>query len=492
MLGVDLQAVNQVIINNPNLTHLGLAGVAIDRLDQLMIFDAGYQIRYQLVELDVSNSGIVDFSMIRELSSLQILNVSGNAITDSNQFFEAEQLMELDLSNNNLIYVLPLGELYNLTQLDLRGNSDIPCVELDELELRFRPEVLIRPADCLVGMPPSIVIDSPSQNLEFYSTELIYFTAFADDAENGDLSGEIQWSSNLLGSIGSGQMFEAMLAAGNHVITASVVDFDRNSAANSVQVQVILNTAAVLTIDSTLDGSTFQNGEAFTLSATASDAEEGNIGASIRWQSNLDGDLGLGTQLEAFLSVGVHTISASVRDAGGINVVETISLQINAAPIVELLLPTSGALFMLGEAVDLNASAIDAEDGNISGAIQWSSDLDGELGSGEKLSAMLSLGTHTISASVTDTNGGTHSVSTQLVIDQITLKVTVSGSGKRQKAKLTWSGSRTDVYIYKDDRKRRTGGPNGSKTFRFKNQAVFKVCEKETDYCSLEVTVQVN
>ena len=104
----------------------------------------------------------------------------------------------------------------------------------------------------------------------------------------------------------------------------------------------------------------------------------------------------------------------------------------------------------------------------------------------------LSLGTHSISASVTDSAGGIHTVSTEIVVDQIDLDVTVSGTGTRQKATLTWSGSRTDVDIYKTGRLRRTGDPSGTRTFRFKNLAVFKVCERGTDYCSVDVTVQTN
>jgi len=579
--GVDLATVNQVIENNPGLRRLGLGGVAIGNLSQLAIFDPGDPVGLNLLELDISHSGVSDIFMIASLPELEVLNVSGNQIFDSLPFTALPQLTELDLSNNILEFVLPLGDLVNLNLLDLRGNNNIQCTELDELELRMAPGVLIRPASCIIGMLPSIAILSPTPAANYYTTDLIPFFVGAGDFEDGDLSGQVQWSSDLSGPIGSGQMFDRQLNAGNHTITASVVDSDGNAASHSVLVSVMANTAPTITIDSIEDGAVFQAGEIVLLNGTAMDAEEGDISPAIQWVSSLQGDLGAGASLSIELWIGNHTISASVTDGTGATTVQTIELRINdlpqlnlqtpasgsiyqqgdtvdfvgsaydpedgdlsgiiqwssdiegplgsgaqlnltlavgthtitagitdsdgatvskttivtvnSLPLVKLLSPSSGSLFMLNETVNLNATAGDLEDGNISTAIQWSSSLDGSLGGGGNLSITnLSLGTHNISASVTDSDGGVHSVTTQIVIDQIALDVTVTGTGNRQKATLTWSGSRTNVDIYKNDRLRRTGGASGSTTFKFKNQATFKVCETGTDFCSVEVIVQTN
>jgi hypothetical protein len=102
----------------------------------------------------------------------------------------------------------------------------------------------------------------------------------------------------------------------------------------------------------------------------------------------------------------------------------------------------------------------------------------------------LSLGEHTLTASITDSSGGMQALTTQLVIDQIELGVVVSGNGRRKYASLTWSGSRTAVDIYKNDKLVGTGAANGTATYRFKNQAVFKVCETATNYCSVDVVAQ--
>src|SRR5262249_19747379 len=66
-----------------------------------------------------------------------------------------------------------------------------------------------------------------------------------------------------------------------------------------------------------------------------------------------------------------------------------------------------GADTMLSDStpVELVATATDEEDGELSASIQWSSSLDGVLGSGASKSARLSVGGHTITATAQDTAG---------------------------------------------------------------------------------------
>lgn len=92
----------------------------------------------------------------------------------------------------------------------------------------------------------------------------------------------------------------------------------------------------------------------------------------------------------------------------------------NTPPTVSIDSPANGSSFTAGDTVSFSGSASDAEDGNLSGSISWTSSLDGSLGTGASVSAALSTGTHTITASVTDSAGAT-------ATDTIT--VTVSGGG---------------------------------------------------------------
>jgi hypothetical protein len=77
------------------------------------------------------------------------------------------------------------------------------------------------------------------------------------------------------------------------------------------------------------------------------------------------------------------------------------------APEVAILLPDPGEVFFPTQPVLLQGTAYDLEDGSLDdAAFAWSSDLDGDLGTGASLStAELSTGTHVITLTVTDGDG---------------------------------------------------------------------------------------
>src|SRR5262249_29208157 len=92
--------------------------------------------------------------------------------------------------------------------------------------------------------------------------------------------------------------------------------------ATSGQPQLILNltqnTAPVVHISAPASGTSVTLGTAVTFSATATDAESGNLSTSIAWTSSLNGPIGNGPTINVgALSPGTHTITARVQDAGG-------------------------------------------------------------------------------------------------------------------------------------------------------------------------------
>jgi hypothetical protein len=89
----------------------------------------------------------------------------------------------------------------------------------------------------------------------------------------------------------------------------------------------------------------------------------------------------------------------------------------NATPTVAIQEPSPGSEVPFGQAVQLVASAQDAEDGDLSAALVWSSDRDGALGTGGSLSVTtLSIGPHRLTAAVTDGGGQSGSASVDMAV----------------------------------------------------------------------------
>ena len=88
-----------------------------------------------------------------------------------------------------------------------------------------------------------------------------------------------------------------------------------------------------------------------------------------------------------------------------------------ASPIV-VIAPLATTTVVSGSPLTFTGEAADAEDGNVTDSLTWSSNLDGNLGTGGTVTAPLfALGSHTITASVTDSDSLTSS-------DSITVNVT--------------------------------------------------------------------
>lgn len=82
----------------------------------------------------------------------------------------------------------------------------------------------------------------------------------------------------------------------------------------------------------------------------------------------------------------------------------------NNPPQISLSSPTEGTNVPAGTAVSLSASASDPDEGNLTGSIVWTSSLQGVIGTGGSLNVShFIVGTHTITASITDSRGATAS-----------------------------------------------------------------------------------
>jgi subtilisin family serine protease len=109
---------------------------------------------------------------------------------------------------------------------------------------------------------------------------------------------------------------------------------------------------------------------------------------------------------------------------------------INQAPQVAIANPADGARFDSGAAVSFQGSGTDAEDGNLTSSLSWTSSIDGPLGTGGALTTVLRDGVHTITSSASDSGGRSGSDAiTITVAPQATTSTVVSIGYSRQGGK---------------------------------------------------------
>ncbi|HXV66070.1 MAG TPA: S8 family serine peptidase [Nitrosopumilaceae archaeon] len=195
---------------------------------------------------------------------------------------------------------------------------------------------------------------------------------------------------------------------------------DGGSGVNSINVGDCKSgpSASILTPS---DGFSVVTGTSITFSGTAVDAEDGDLGASLEWSSDLDGVIGTGMSFDlSTLSVGIHTITASVKDSedslGSSS--QTVIIISADTPSISITEPVDGLISVDSTPITFSGTAVDAEDGDLGASLEWSSDLDGVIGTGVSFDlSTLSVGIHTITASVKDSDSKTNSVSIKLTIN---------------------------------------------------------------------------
>jgi len=183
---------------------------------------------------------------------------------------------------------------------------------------------------------------------------------------------------------------------------------------------------------------------------------------------------------------------------------QTQASSLNTAPTVSIANPSNNSSYPYGAAITFSGSATDTQDGNLTSSLKWTSNLDGQIGTGGSFSRTLSSGTHVITATVTDAGGlvGSRQVSLTVAAAAAppapTVGPTLTARGYKVKGAemvdLSWSGlSSTSVDIYRNGSIVSTSANDGAQTDKLTTKGAgsfsYKACAAGTSTCTNSVSV---
>src|SRR5438067_13205457 len=201
-------------------------------------------------------------------------------------------------------------------------------------------------------------------------------------------------------------------------MSASATENAKLAGGAQITLTVEADASPVVTITSPNRGDKFRPGQPITFAGTAIDSIDGDRTGAMVWTSDRDGQIGTGgTFSRSNLSLGHHTITARAADAGSLTGSASITIDVAnvSAPVLTRTAPADDNKFDFGAPIPFVATATDSFDGDLSARILWTSDRDGAVGTGGSFNrATLSRGTHTLTASITDTAGLSASATTHV------------------------------------------------------------------------------
>ena len=222
--------------------------------------------------------------------------------------------------------------------------------------------------------PPAVTISSPSDGATYPSDTDLTFNGTATDAKDGFLSDNLVWTLADGTVIGTGSTFNKTLADGSYTITASVTDSDGLTGSASLNLTIQSGNPPVVSISSPVNGSSTMQGVSIYFNASASDIEDGDLTTSLRWYSDISGQIGSGGHFYlSSLAPGTHNIRVEVTDADGMLGFASVTITViaNTPPVVAITSPANNSHFIAGQPVTFKGTATDVQDGTLTPYIKW-------------------------------------------------------------------------------------------------------------------------
>ena len=277
---------------------------------------------------------------------------------------------------------------------------------------------------------PTVAITSHSDGFEVFEGETLSFRAQASDTNNGTQAITVAW---YLGQevvcdwatpLVAGDSFCEITFDEINTVVVEVRDEEGAAGRDEITGNITANAAPEIEILSPTEIGRYYSDQLITFQIQVSDAEDNPEDLVVEWESSLDGILTFESQPDSngsiddagYLSEGQHSFDVRLTDTMGKSVTQSLVLDVggeNTAPTCEIIEPENHATYSLGETVFFTGLIQDSEASPDELQVQWSSDKDGDLGTGSASSSgevylstsELSADTHTITFSGVDDVG---------------------------------------------------------------------------------------
>ena len=245
------------------------------------------------------------------------------------------------------------------------------------------------------------------------------FTAIGtySDATTADLTGDVTWASSLtaVATITAGGLATS-IAEGTTSISATLGAVVGNATLTVPDTTPPVISSIVATPTSNSATITWTTGESATSQVDYGlDTSHGTVVSDSALVTSHSLNL---TGLAA--STLYHFQMTSVDAAGNPAFSGDLSFTTlpNTSPTASISSPMDGSTFLTTDIVIFGGSGNDTEDGLLTGAsLTWTSSLDGPIGTGTSFDTSLIAGTHTITLTVTDSQGATGTASVDVTVD---------------------------------------------------------------------------
>ncbi|MCG6970717.1 MAG: S8 family serine peptidase [Gammaproteobacteria bacterium] len=285
----------------------------------------------------------IDFTPLKSLAKEQNYYVNVQALTsggylseigssDGIRYIQADSLAPVTPVSQHVIKDQPIdGVPDTLSTLpiiaNIAGRYEVGIVKYDVGSLPS--DLTVVDAYVALSMGPNNAADPAYRafDVELFASDNV--SDLSDFDEPGEFVRQISFivPSSINATIPIGEQLQTVLAEDTRYIGIRIMPIDvvppsyfsggaLNIAGTWQSTLPRYNKPPQVTIDSPANEATL-NTNTVTLSATASDEEDGDLAADISWNSSVDGSLGTGNNLTVSLSPGMHTITATVVDSGG-------------------------------------------------------------------------------------------------------------------------------------------------------------------------------